>query len=297
MDRDYFIILVYCLVCEHYAIIAAQFPIRRGGFAPELTDEEVITIEICGEYFKLHTDLDIFAYFRAHYQPWFPRLRDRTLFVRQAANLWQVKAAIQQRLTQVSGQADDPVQVIDTLPLPVCGYTRSSRDRCFKPEADYGHCAAKDLDYYGFKLGLRIARSGMITHFPMLPARPHDLHLLADLVAGMRGIVPADKGFIDAWRQALLEERQAIGVVTPPRKRMTTTRPPRLLVACNHIRKRVETVGAHLTERFAVARIRVHDLWHFQHRLIRKVLAHTVGVFLNLQLGRPPLDLAGLVAV
>jgi len=44
-----------------------------------------------------------------------------------------------------------------------------------------------------------------------------------------------------------------------------------------------------------VERIRVHDLWHFQHRLIRKVLAHTVGVFLNLQLGRPPLDLDGLV--
>jgi len=27
----------------------------------------------------------------------------------------------------------------------------------------------------------------------------------------------------------------------------------------------------------------VHDLWHYQHRLIRKVLAHTVAVFLNLQ--------------
>ena len=40
-----------------------------------------------------------------------------------------------------------------------------------------------------------------------------------------------------------------------------------------------------------------HELWHFQHRLIRKILAHTVGVFLNLQLGRPPLDLDGLLVV
>jgi hypothetical protein len=31
--------------------------------------------------------------------------------------------------------------------------------------------------------------------------------------------------------------------------------------------------------------------------LIRKVLAHTVGVFLNLQLQRDPLDLDGLIAV
>jgi hypothetical protein len=57
----------------------------------------------------------------------------------------------------------------------------------------------------------------------------------------------------------------------------------------------VETVGSHLTERFAVKKIRAHNLWHFQHRLIRKVLSHTVMVFLNLELKRDPLDLDGLV--
>ncbi len=135
MDRDYFIIAVYCLVCTHYRAIATRIPVRRGGFAPELTDEEVITIELCGEYFKLACDTDIVAYFRSHYQHCFPCLRDRTRFVRQAADLWQIKALLQQRLVQVSGQASDPVQAIDTVPLPVCGYTRSARDRCFKPFA------------------------------------------------------------------------------------------------------------------------------------------------------------------
>lgn len=295
MDRYDFIITVYCLVCEHYQAICAAHPVRRGGFPPALTDEEVITIEICGEYFKLPTDKDMFNYFRAHYQTLFPCLTDRTLFVRQAANLWQVKAAIQHRLTVVSGQADDPVQIIDTLPLPVCTYTRSGRDQCFKPEADYGHCAAKDLKYYGFKLGLRIARSGMITHFPLLPARPHDLQLLDDLIEGFAGVVPADKGFIDAFRHALLAERQGVVVITSPRRGMTPTHPPLVLKTCARIRKGIETVGSHLTEHFAITRTRAHDLWHFQHRLIRKILAHTVGVFLNLQLGRSPLDLDGLV--
>ncbi len=297
MDRDEFIITVYCLVCEHYQVIKNTYPLRRGGFAPALSDEEVITMELCGEYFKLATDKDLFAYFRTHYAHFFPQLTNRTLFVRQAANLWQVKAAIQQRLTQVSGQAADPVQIIDTLPLPVCGYTRSGRDRCFPTVADYGHCAAKKLDYYGFKLGLRIARCGMIISFLLLPARPHDIRLLDDLVEGFAGLVPADKGFIDAFRQGLLAARHGVLIVTPPRKGMSTPHPPTLLRLCAWLRKGVETVGAHLTERFAVARIRVHDLWHFHHRLIRKVLAHTVGVFVNLQLGRPPLDLDGLVTV
>ena len=295
MDRDDFIITVYCLVCEHYQAIQATYPVRRGGFAPALTDEEVITIEICGEYFKCATDQDIFAYFRTHDQHFFPRLTERTLFVRQAAHLWQIKAAIQQRLTIISGQAADPVQVSATLPLPVCGYTRAGRDRCFKPDADYGYCAAKQRDDYGFKRGLRMARAGMITYFPLLPARPHAINLLDDLGAGCAGMVPADKGCIDAVRQAVLAERQGVIVITPPRKGMATRHSLKRLQACKRIRKRVETVGAQLTERFGIARIRVRALWHYQHRLIRKVLAHTVAVFLNLQLGRPPLDLDDLV--
>ena len=296
MDRDDFIITVYCLVCEHYQALQGTSSLRRGGFDPGLTDEEVITMEICGEYFKLSVDKDLWQYFRTHYRHFFPALGERTRFVRQAANLWQLKAAMQQRLTHISGQAHDPVQPIDTLPLPVCGYTRSRRDRCFKPHADYGYCAAKDLHYYGFKLGIRISRVGMITQYPLLAARPHDINHLAALLEDLdSGVVPADKGFIDAYDQALWAARHAILVVTPPRTRMQPTHPRAVLNACGRWRKVVETVGAHLTERFAVERMRAHDLWHYQHRLIRKVLAQTVAVFLNLQMGRQPLDLDGLV--
>ena len=70
-----------------------------------------------------------------------------------------------------------------------------------------------------------------------------------------------------------------------------------LLNICARWCKCVETVGSPLTERFAVVRLRVHDLWHFQHRLIRNVLARTVGLLLNLQLNRPHLDLDGLVTL
>jgi hypothetical protein len=295
MDRDTFIITVYCLVVEQYPAVVGQQRIRRRGFAPELTDEEVITMEICGEYLKLSTDKDLFAYFRTHYRHFFPALSERTRFVRQAADLWQIKARIQHRLTLLSGQAQDPVQAVDTLPLPVCTYTRAPRDRCFKLLADYSHCAAKKLDYYGFKLGLRVSRCGMITHYPLLAARPHDINHLGALVEGGAGIIPADKGFIDEYQRGLWAQRQGLSIITPPRTRMQTPHPPAVLKVCARWRKIVETVGSHLTERLAVARIRVHDLWHFQHRLIRKVLAHTVGVFLNLQLGRQPLDLDGLV--
>ncbi len=297
MDRDTFIITVYCLVVEYYEMVKEKYPLRRGGFAPQLTDQEVITMEICGAYFKLHLDKDLFDYFHSHYQHFFPKLKDRPAFIRQAANLWQVKAVIWQLLVQSSGQSESPVQVIATLPLPVCTYTGSMRDRCFKTLADYGHCAAKKLSYYGFKLGLRISAAGMITHFPLLNARAHDVNHTNSLVEGCAGLCPADKGFIDPFRQPLLEHRYGVNIVTPRKSNMAEEHPRALRKFCSRIRKIVETVGSHLTERFAVDTIRVRDLWHFQHRLIRKVLAHTVMVFLNLQLGRNPLDLDGLVTV
>ena len=77
---------------------------------------------------------------------------------------------------------------------------------------------------------------------------------------------------------------------------MTETYRLKVRRASRRLRKRIETVGAPLTQRFAIDRLRVRDLWHFQHRLIRKILAHTVGVFFNLQLGHRPLDPDGLLS-
>jgi hypothetical protein len=297
MDRDTFIITVYCLVVEHYAVVTSLFKLRRGGFQPALTDQEVMTMEICGEFFKLHKDRDLFAYFHQHYLHFFPNLSDRSRFVRQAADLWQVKAAIQKRLVAVSHQAQAEIQPIDTLPLPVCTYTRAPRDRCFKFAADYGYCAAKQLHYYGFKLGLRVTLSGMITHYPLLAARPHDVNHTEALVEGFTGLVPADKGFIDPYRQQLLRQRYGVTLVASVRSNMKEQQPAEVAKACKRWRKVVETVGSHLTELFGIARTRAHDLWHYQGRIIRKVLAHTDGVFVNLQLRRPSLDLDGLLLV
>ena len=117
------------------------------------------------------------------------------------------------------------------------------------------------------------------------------------LLDGFEGTAPADKGFIDERRQSFLLERRNILVVTPTRKNMKAKLPEHLLKFCRRARKRIETVGSQLMGRFKAGHIRVHDFWHFQHRLIRKILAHTVCVFLNLSCNLSPLDLDGLVAV
>ena len=59
-------------------------------------------------------------------------------------------------------------------------------------------------------------------------------------------------------------------------------------------RKLAETVASHLTKRFPIAHTRARDLWHYQNRLTRKALSHAICVFMDPQLGCPPLHLDDL---
>ena len=58
----------------------------------------------------------------------------------------------------------------------------------------------------------------------------------------------------------------------------------------------IETTLGQLVGRFHIERTWARDLWLLSHRVIRKVLGYTVAVWINRNLGRDPLDLAGLVS-
>ena len=49
MPLDEFIIHVYCEICEAYAAVA-DTPLRRRGFAPALSDQEALMLELVGAY-------------------------------------------------------------------------------------------------------------------------------------------------------------------------------------------------------------------------------------------------------
>jgi hypothetical protein len=305
MERDELIIWVYLWVCEEMeqwqqSRLGGPQRLRRAGFDPALTDEEVLCIELCGEMLRLHHDKAIYQYFRLHYQDWFPNLRDRPAFVRHCANLWRIKLILHQRLLRACHVGEDLVQPVDTMPLPVCAKVRAHRDWNFAEVARKTKCAVKEQFYYGFKLGLRVTRCGFISHYALLYANTHDTRHLSTLVEGHEGYVPVDKGFFFPWLWRKLEMAGLHIVGRGPRP-VHRLRPPELALpaqvekACARIRKTVEVVGSLLCSRFRVDHIRVHDLWHFEHRLLRKILAFNLLVALNISLGRPSLDLDGLV--
>ena len=53
-----FIISIYLIIEELYALIVTK-PLRTIGFPPALTDIEIITIQIVGEFLGLDSDKSI----------------------------------------------------------------------------------------------------------------------------------------------------------------------------------------------------------------------------------------------
>jgi hypothetical protein len=95
-------------------------PLRRRGFPPKLTDSEVITMEIIGEFMGKDQDKSIWRYFHAHWHCWFPDLGSRSNFVKQSANLWHLKGLVQQHLVEKMNALEQAIHLVDGFPMPVC---------------------------------------------------------------------------------------------------------------------------------------------------------------------------------
>lgn len=277
---DEFIIAVFCCVDDALAAVTQGQPIRTKGFAPALSDSEVLTMEIVGEYQGLDADQAIWQYFRRHWLTWFPNLASRCTFVRQAANLWQYKALLQQQLAAELGALSDPVHLVDGIPIPLCGFSRAPSCRSFQGVAAYGYCAAKKQTYYGFHGHLLISATGVITAFSLTPANGSEREALWELVSSMQGLLIGDKGYLSAPLQQELHQA-GIELETALRSNMHDPRDSAWVALLKRQRRLIETVIGQLVERFSIEKVRARDLWHLTSRINRKLLAHTVCRWLN----------------
>ena len=75
MDLDDFIITAFCIIDDAMNDILQHRRLRQRGPKPSLSDSEVLTIEVVGEYLRLHQDKAIFDYFCRHYSHFFPALK------------------------------------------------------------------------------------------------------------------------------------------------------------------------------------------------------------------------------
>ena len=80
------------------------------------------------EFIGMDTDKDSHQYFRLHWRHFFPGIGVRTTSVRQAANLWKRKEFVRLSLFKKLYPNGCDMNVIDGLPMPVCGFSRIELD-------------------------------------------------------------------------------------------------------------------------------------------------------------------------
>src|SRR5688572_15889055 len=90
------------------------------------------------------------------------------------------------------------------------------------------------------------------------------------------------------WSPPVRDELAAEGVaLLAPFKNKSKDPDPGRSRRLGRARWVIETAFGQLAERFHVKRTWARDLWHLSHRVIRKVLGHTVAVWMNISLASP----------
>ena len=72
-----------------------------------------------------------------------------------------------------------------------------------------------------------------------------------------------------------------IDLQTPLQDNMSDTRPKGAARQLCKVRNSIETALSILTEGFALAKIKAHDLWHFTSKLYRKIFAYNFYVMIK----------------
>jgi hypothetical protein len=291
MDLSTFIIAVFCLIDDRLK----GRRIRQRGPAPKLSDAEVLTIELVGEFLGLDTDKGIHFFFRRHYAEWFPALREvhRTTFARQAANLWKLKEDLWQGFLALAPH-DPTFALVDSMPLPVCLFARAYRCRRFRGEAAFGKDTLLRQTFYGFRVHMRVCWPGLITRLSVAPADTHELRVLPELVESTRGLAVGDRNYWSPEKREELARSTGVVLLAPYRSKKRDPAPERSAFLSG-LRYRIDTVFSQLTGRYSVKRVWAKDLWPLASRLLRKVLSHTVAFLLNHRAGNRPLQLARLL--
>ena len=291
MDLNTFIVSVFCLVDDQLK----GRRIRQRGPSPKLSDAEVLTIEIVGEFLGLDTDKALYRYFRRHYREWFPALGKihRTTFARQAANLWKVKECLWQELLALAPH-DPAFAICDSMPLPACLFARAYRCRRFRGEAAFGKDILLKQTFYGFRVHVRVCWPGLITRISLAPANAHELSVLPELTERTSGLIVGDRNYHSPKTSEELARSMGVELLAPYSSKKRDPNPKRSALL-SRLRYRIDTVFSQLTERYCVKRVWARDLWHLTSRLLRKVLSHTVAFLLNYRSGNPPLQLAKLL--
>ncbi|KPC97243.1 Transposase DDE domain protein [Geobacillus sp. BCO2] len=173
--------------------------------------------------------------------------------------------------------ANTMLDIVDSLPLPLCHPARMQRVKRFRGIADMGYCASKKQWYYGFKLHLQVTNQGLAMGYVVTEASCHDVKAAETVMTQIPHPYNfGDKGYIShALREKLYEEHQAT-FWTPSRHNQKHGPSKAWEEWIRKKRKVIETVFSILVDQYRITDIRANSINGFEVALDGILLAYSL---------------------
>jgi DDE family transposase len=279
---------VSCIVDDLWEQIGPRC--RRPGPRPVCSDPELVTMALVGEAKGWDQETELLSEWAQH-RDLFPCQPSRTRFNRRRRQLQGAINELRRLLLGLLDLAADRQCVLDALPIPVIRFhlvAGANRAAWQAAEARYGKVPSKKATIFGYKLYLLVTLNGVILDFMLAPANVLELHAGIELLEEHTDLgAVGDKAFISAPMAARLWEENRVRLHTLPRRNQRRQVSPAVRRLVNGARQIIETVTAQLAEQFAIEVNHAQSFWGLTARLLTKLTAHTLCVYLNRLRGKP----------
>jgi hypothetical protein len=283
---DDFCLWMYVIVDDIWQEIAPQF--KRPGPQPVGSDSELLTMALVGESRGWDMETEMLSLWGDH-RDLFPVIPTQSRFNRRRRNLMQAFALIRQRVLQMLDVAHDSQCAIDSLPIPVVQFhlvPGAAKSAWQVHGASYGRVESKKVTIFGYKLHLLVTLGGVIIDFALAPAHAHDVTIGEEILVEHTDLtVLGDKGYISAALAAKLSLNNRVRLLTLPKRNQKNQVPKPVRKLFNAVRQIIETVNGQLAAQFNIETNHAHTFWGLCTRLLTKLAAHTLSIYINRLLG------------
>lgn len=270
-------------------VFADSLPIPRSGPDGKATDAELIALSVAQAALGIPSDRQFLGMIGRLLPGWFPELPGQSQFNRRLRRLTPQIAAVQMMLAELV--AEGGVRLVDGTLIGCANYPGCARHSHFAGDAAYGYCPSKSQFVWGMRLVLLCDPRGVPVGYDLVGPKTGEERECALRLASAHPdtILFADGGF---WGRELGASVEALRVelVTPEKHRLGE-RPP-AEVAKARIRLVVESVFSTLKRQMRLEMHLAKTAAGLAQRIAQRLLALTVGVYVNTLLGRPPRALA-----
>jgi hypothetical protein len=168
MDLDTFLTQLYVQVDDWYKSEMAEQVKRPKAGTQKLTDSEVLTIALVGQWqvgVPWRSERGLVRYLQAHGRGWFPKMLERSAFNQRVRQLCMVLAALQRWIVTQIEEQNAAYEVEDGVPLPVCSVGQMQREKghWLGQHSSLGHGGTGGGWFYGQRWWVSVNPSGLIT--------------------------------------------------------------------------------------------------------------------------------------